>query len=248
VANLIAVGEVLLDLSAPELEPGSAVHGPVRVRVGGTPVNAAIAATGEGATAAVVGRVGDDPAGRLVRETLRDLGIEAALAIDAALPTGTFLAAGPAIAADRGASASLAATDLPERLAAPVVLVSRYAPAAVTAAAVARADADWVAAAGGNAAILSAEECGGDPEAALARLAAEHRLACVTLGSEGAIAALDGAIERRRPTERLAGPAVGAGDAFAAALLLALVRGLPLGSALEAACAAAVRFVRAGRP
>ena len=225
--DLLAVGEVLLDVLAPPLEPGRAVHAPIGLRVGGTAANAALAAVAEGASAAVVARVGDDAAGALARETLRAAGVEPLLAVDPELPTGAFLAAGDALAADRGASARLSPADLPETLRAGVVLVSDYAPAAVAAAAAARADAAWIAAGDGNARFVHGEP--GDLDA----LAARYRLVCVTLGPEGAVAALDGVVERRRPAERLPEPQPGAGDALAAVVLLALLRGLPLGEALE---------------
>lgn len=250
-ADLLAIGEVLLDVHAPELSPGRTVHGPVALRVGGTPVNAALAAVAEGAGAGVVGRVGDDPAGALARATLRAAGVEALLAVDPALPTGSFLAAGTAVVADRGASAALAPADLPAAVRAGAVLVSPYAPPETARAAVARADARWVAAEGGNALFLNADEArtltGAGPEDALAALASRYRLVCVTLGADGAIAALDGAVERRRPPERLAASPVGAGDALAACMLISLLRGNPLGEALERAVGAPARLT-AGRP
>ena len=51
-------------------------HGPVRVRAGGTAVNAAVAAAALGARAAVVGRVGSDDFGRRMRENLRQVGCD----------------------------------------------------------------------------------------------------------------------------------------------------------------------------
>ena len=239
------MGEVLLDVVAPPLSPGRAVHGPIALRVGGTAANVALAAAAEGAGAIVVARVGDDAAGRLARETLAAAGVEAVLAVDPALPTGSFLAAGSALAADRGASAALSAADLPARLDARAVVVSRYAPDAVAAAAVERAEAEWVVAPGGNAIFLNAEEAGG--EDALTVLAERYRLVCLTLGAEGAVAALDGVVERRAPPERLAESPVGAGDALAACVLVSLLRGSRLGEALERGVGAAARL-RAGRP
>nr|MBA2461051.1 hypothetical protein [Actinomycetota bacterium] len=61
--RFIAVGEVMLDVSAPALEPGRALHAPLRVRVGGSAVTAARWATAAGADAAVVGRIGADTVG-----------------------------------------------------------------------------------------------------------------------------------------------------------------------------------------
>src|SRR5436853_596484 len=68
---------------------------------------------------------------------------------------------------------------------------------------------------------------GGTP--ANAALAAAH-------GPDGATATLDGGTEHRVPLERVEGLATGAGDAFAAGLLLGLTRGLRPGDALELGC------------
>jgi sugar/nucleoside kinase (ribokinase family) len=235
VRDLIAIGELMLDVQAPPLVAGEAVHAPIRVRVGGAPVNAALAARSIGATAAVVGRVGADAAGRILRDELAAAGVEALLVEDPSLPTGTFLEAGDAVAADRGASAALVPDDLPERLEARVVLVSPYAPDAVARAAVERAEAEWVLAPGGNAFV------GHD------RPDGEYRLVCVTSGPDGATAWLDGVEEHRRPAERVDGRATGAGDALAAGLLLALARGLTLGAALELGCALGLDAARGTR-
>src|SRR3954453_14502793 len=94
-------------------------HGPIRVQPGGTPVNAARAA---GGAALVVGRIGDDAAGAAIRAHLAG----ARLAIDPALPTGTYVElADGTVYADRGANAALALEDvLP--LQADAVLLSGY--------------------------------------------------------------------------------------------------------------------------
>jgi len=96
-------------------------HGAVRVRAGGTPVNAALAI---GAGAVVVGRVGDDPGAAAIRRALADLELQ--LAVDSELPTGTFVElANGTVFADRGANAALALEDvLP--LDADAVLLSGY--------------------------------------------------------------------------------------------------------------------------
>ncbi len=96
-------------------------HGPIRVRAGGTPVNAALAIE-SGAT--VIGRVGDDAAAAAIRGALA--GLETRLAVDPERPTGTFVElADGTVFADRGANAALALDDvLP--LAADAVLVSGY--------------------------------------------------------------------------------------------------------------------------
>jgi ribokinase len=238
VTDLIAVGDVMLDLQAPALVQGVAVHAPIDVRAGGSAVNAALAAASEGGRAVTIGRVGADAAARIVRAALDEAGVTALLAEDPLLSTGTFLEAGEAIAADRGANAALVPADLPERLEARALLVSEYTPDEVARAAVERTTADWIVGPGGNAFIGNS-------------LPREHyRLVCVTRGADGATATLDGVTEHRVPQARVEGRATGAGDAFAAGLLLALTRGASLGDALELGCrlglSAARRRSRAG--
>jgi len=87
-------------------------HGEIRVRAGGTPVNAALAV---GAGAVIVGRVGDDPAAAAIRRALAD--VELNLAVDSELPTGTYVElADGTVFADRGANAALALDDVVRRL------------------------------------------------------------------------------------------------------------------------------------
>jgi sugar/nucleoside kinase (ribokinase family) len=243
VPDLVAIGEVMVDVVAPALVPGGAVHGAIAVRAGGTPVNAALAAVADGATASVVGRVGRDGAAGLVHESLAAAGVEAVLAVDEGRPTGTFLAAGDAIAADPGASAALSPADLPARLAAGAVLVSDYAPAEVARAAVARAETPWVACRGGTVRILNAEEAraeaGLEPDDAVVRLAEDYRLAVVTLGAAGAVACTGGRVERAAPPLVVFGDTTGAGDRFAGVLLASLARGFALDAALVRAVSGA---------
>jgi sugar/nucleoside kinase (ribokinase family) len=127
--DLVAVGEVLLDLTLPALVPGEVRHSPVRLRVGGTAVNAALAAAADGARAAVVGRVGSDAAGEAIRSHLAAAGVEPLLATDSSAATGVFVEATVdgmrTVAVDRGASAVLDVDDLPA-VAATGVLVSGY--------------------------------------------------------------------------------------------------------------------------
>ena len=63
--DLIAVGDVMVDVhvQAPALKRGGDVHGRVRLQPAGTSANAAVWAAWDGATARVLGRVGDDMAG-----------------------------------------------------------------------------------------------------------------------------------------------------------------------------------------
>jgi sugar/nucleoside kinase (ribokinase family) len=111
--------------------PGSRVHSDVSVQAGGSAVNAAIAAMAAGASASVVGRIGADRHGDLVLAALADRGIEARLARDPELPTGTAVALGdPAsvgVVANRGANARLSPDDVPHAVDADVLFVSGFA-------------------------------------------------------------------------------------------------------------------------
>jgi sugar/nucleoside kinase (ribokinase family) len=151
--RFVAIGEIMLDVGVASVEPGSTVHAPIRVRAGGSPATAALWAAGEGAAAAVVGRVGADAAGSAVRDALRAAGVEPRLAVDTELPTGTFLetrvGGERSIVADRGANARLDGTDVGE-IEAEAVLVSGYVLLADGTAdagreALARARSTWVA-------------------------------------------------------------------------------------------------------
>jgi len=272
--NLVAVGEVLLDVSLPEVEPGAVVHAPVRIRAGGTPVNAAFAAAALGARVAVIGRIGADAAGAAIRAALAEAGVEPLLTVDERLATGSFVeagaGAGKAVVADRGASASLNADDEPGALAAGAVLVSGYAllhddTAPAAAAALARADARWVAVTTGSAALV--RSCGAagvherarganvllanvaeargltgrEPDEAAGELSRRYEVACVTLGPRGAVAASGGRVVHAAPAAATPSQLTGAGDAFAGALLVSLAGGADLGAALDAACASAAR-------
>ena len=117
VGRIACVGEVMLDVFVSSRER----HGRVVVRAGGTPVNAAVAI---GAGATVIGRVGNDAAAAAVRAGL--VGVAARLAVDPALPTGTYVElADGSVHADRGANDALTLDDvLP--LAADAVLLSGY--------------------------------------------------------------------------------------------------------------------------
>jgi hypothetical protein len=89
--DLIAVGKLMLDVIVPPLRPGRAAHGRIDVRADGIPVTAALAARRTGAGTAVAGRVGDDPAAVAIEHALSRAGVELWLAVDAQLPTGTFV-------------------------------------------------------------------------------------------------------------------------------------------------------------
>lgn len=249
------------------LARGGHVAGKVRLRAGGSAANAAVWGVAAGASAVVVGRVGDDLGGHALRLALEQRGVQAVLAFDAEAPTGVFLLAGDAVVAERGANARFSPADVPTSLAASAVLVSGYIllhddSEAAARAALERARATWVAvdaasagllrrygrdrffAATSAASVLLANEdealalTGEGPERAARVLARRYRVACVKEGEAGAVACLGGELARAEaPRIDVADPS-GAGDAFAGALLVGLAAGRPLADALAAGCAA----------
>ncbi|HEX2504729.1 MAG TPA: PfkB family carbohydrate kinase [Gaiellaceae bacterium] len=259
--RFLAVGDLMVDVVA----RGEGHSARIAVAPGGSAFNSAVAATGLGAGAAVVGRVGDDAAGRMLLAELAAHGVRTRVGVDPAEPTGTVLVVDGEIRADRGANAAFAPEHLPA-LEADAVLVSGNLPPETALTALADARAAWVALDAARldalpAAIpivLANEDAarrltgGLDPEEAALRLAAGRRLACVTLGRRGAVAASEGRVERGAALDAPPGDPPGAGDAFAAALVVELARGAVLSEALAAACnagaaAAGRATARAGR-
>jgi sugar/nucleoside kinase (ribokinase family) len=270
--DLLAVGDVLLDASLPEPVPGRRIHGRIELRPGGSATNAALAAAKLGARAAVVGRVGADPAGRLVSDALVAAGVEPLLARDEDVATGTFAAAGAAIVADPGASIRLSPEDLPPVLEAGAVLVSGYAllqagSERAARAALERARTRWLAVdaasarlieaygverffeatAAADVLLVNADEARTltalDADDAANALATRYRVVCVKLGIDGAVAASADNLVRAKLEPLDAAAAIGAGDAFAAGFLLALVRDLELEEAVRAGCVAAATAI-----
>lgn len=255
---------------------GERVHGSVRVRPGGSATIAALTAAAAGAATTLIGRVGADLAGELIEREVRERGVVARLARVEGERTGVVVAVGDGVVAERGANASLSPADIPAQLDADAVLVSGYAllqpdSEAAARAALERADAPWIAvdtasarlleaytparfrdATAGATALFATEAearvlTGQEGEAAARALGTMYRLVCVKRGAAGAVAVLDGdleseagnAVEEREP--------LGAGDAFAATLLVALAAGAPLRAALRRACEAGARRA-AGTP
>jgi sugar/nucleoside kinase (ribokinase family) len=244
---------------------GERLHCAVAMRAGGSAANAAVWATKLGADATVVGRVGRDPAGELVAAGLEARGIEARLARDAEAPTGIAVALGAETSvAFPAASARLGPDDVPDPLEGDALLVSGFSlfqtgSAAGARAALERFRGQWAAVdiasprlaasagsmAGANVVLATAEEAlaltGFTPDDAVRALGERVAVACVKLGEHGAVAAQGGDLVRVGvdPVERQS--RFGAGDAFAAALLVALGGGEPLVRALGLACEAGAR-------
>ncbi len=243
--RFVAVGDVMVDVTASGL--GHAAR--ISLAPGGSAVNAAIWAAVAGADAMVVGCVGDDLGGQALRTALRERGVRSDFSVDLEAATGTFLVVDGEIRADRGANACFSPDDLPDPLVADVVLVSGYLPGPTVAKALERAEGTWLALApafldplppGANAILVDDAEAlritGSAPEEAARLLGERFRLACVTCGADGAVAVLDGRFETARPEPVDSASKVGAGDAFAAGLLVALARGAGLRAALHAGC------------
>jgi ribokinase len=250
--KLVTVGDVMVDVVSDQLPAArERVHGSVRLRVGGSAVNAALAARDLGADAQVVGRIGNDAAGQVVLSTLDAHGIDAGLARDEGLPTGTVVALGNAIVADRGANARLSPDDLPSPLRGDALLVSGFAlfqdgSRKAARAALERFEGEWTAVdlasprlANGefDARVVFATE---DEAKAVPRLEERFEIVCVKR-ADGARAhtrreVADAASSRIAETTPFGG-----GDAFAAAFLVALVGGAELADALKRACAAGAR-------
>jgi sugar/nucleoside kinase (ribokinase family) len=241
----VAVGDLMVDIGV----SGRGHDARISVAAGGSAANAAVWAAACDAEATVVGRVGDDLAGRALRAALDERGVRAELAVDAEAPTGSFLLVDGEIRADRGANARFVPEHLPERIDADAVLVSGYLPSTTVAAALERTEAGWTAVAHGlagepppraDAVVLDEDEArrltGAGPEEAARSLGSSFRLACVTCGEEGAVAVLDGRLETSSAPLVDAARSTGAGDAFAAGLLVALAGGADLAEALATAC------------
>jgi sugar/nucleoside kinase (ribokinase family) len=242
----------MVDVVAPALEH-SVQHAPVDVRAGGSAVNAARAAVSLGRTATVAGCVGDDGLADLVRRELAEGGIEARLGVAPGLRTGRLVVVGDAVIAERGANAGFARQHVGE-LDAAVVLVSGYQLFRDDSAAGAEAALEGDGVVGldlGSAQLVRSF----GPERA--RAVARH--ANVVIGNDDAVAALGdpggplivetlGERGARADGTTVAPPHVlprslfGAGDAFAAAFLLAFSDGASVADCLAAGCLSAVNL------
>ncbi len=235
--DLLAVGDVMLDVHVPAAPGRGTVHEAIRVGAGGSSVNAARAAVRLGARAAVVGRIGDDSAGVAIADDLRRAGIDSLLEVDTAAVTGTVAYIARGVVADRGANAGFIPAGLPD---ARVTLVSGYLDTAAVGAALACAHgvrAVDLQRAGQNP--FDADVVLG-PELVVDNFIAHHGIVCATLGARGAHAARGVERVSVAPERVLAASPRGAGDAFAAAFLLAFADEHPLRVCVERGCAAAL--------
>ena len=123
-SRVVVVGDVMVDvvarLSGP-LAPGSDSPAVVRFHGGGSAANTAAWLAAAGGRPVLAGRVGDDDRGRAARDELRSSGVDARLAADQELPTGTCIVlVGPdgerTMAPDPGANDALAVDDLPDEV------------------------------------------------------------------------------------------------------------------------------------
>ena len=274
--DLIVVGDVMVDVTveAGALARGGDVHGEVQLRPGGGGANAAVWAAADGAKVRLYGRIGDDLAGRLVKESLQERGVEACLVVDPAARTGTMLVVRDegerSMVADRGANGHLSVRDLPDHLEAAAVLVSGYllfAPESRTAGveAIRRARANVVAVDAASwpllremgreaffestrgATLLLANEQETEELGGREELGRHAPMWCVKLGSNGAeLRDSNGTTSRAAPTKVVAADPTGAGDAFDGVLLAALARNNDPATALRRAGAAGARVAATG--
>jgi ribokinase len=267
---IAVVGSINLDVVV-EVErhpaPGETVLGGDRLELpGGKGANQAAAAARLGAEVAFVGRVGDDDAGRRLRDGLAAEGVDVAhVQVDPSAPTGMALiavdrAGENTIVVSSGANARVSAADVEaarDALAgAAVTLVQHEVPEEAVAAALDCGGGTVVLNPAPARPIVAAVDVlipnrgelealagrGGDP-VELARGLALARCVVVTLGSEGAVI-----VEGER-VERIAAPRVdavdttGAGDAFCGALAQALDAGADVVEAARWAVRAAAASV-----
>jgi sugar/nucleoside kinase (ribokinase family) len=245
--DLVAVGDVMLDVIVPEVAPGTRRHAPISVRAGGSAVNAALAAAADGARVGVIGCVGADPAGALIEDELRRAGVDPLLTVDAESATGTVAYVGDAVVADRGANARLSPDDVPDVVDARAALVSGFvlfhpdtAPAGEAALARSTGLTCVDLASPRLARVVPADILVGNEETiaalgGLEALARDELVVCETLGARGAVAARGAERASAAPAVVVPESPVGAGDAFAARFALALAGGASLAHALTAA-------------
>lgn len=275
--DVVVVGSANADLVV-QVErhpaPGETVLGSqLAVHPGGKGANQAVAAARLGARVALLGRVGADGHGRLLRESLERDGVDLGHLRGTAAASGiAMIAVGPrgdnSIIVAPGANARLTEGDVldaaPLLRSAPVVSLQLEIPlpAVLAAARLARravlnlspavavpdellALCDPLVVNEHEAALLLGAP--GEPERQARELLARGpRSVVITLGADGAVVAEDGVV-RAVPSPRVAAvDTTGAGDAFTGALAWRLAAGEPLTEA--AAFAARVGAAAVRRP
>lgn len=258
--------DVLVEPSRPAV-PGADVPARIRTTAGGAGANTAAWLAHLGADVTLVGRVGDDPAGRAAADELRAAGVLPVLAVDPHHPTCTVVAllgdGDRMLLSDRGAAAHLRPADVPD-LDADHLHLSGYVLLDPSSRAAGLAALEAARAAGISTSV--------DPQAAPALTRAFQewvRGADLLLPNADELTALGGADTLLRDVTAVAAtcagdgatwhdtrgtwstgaPAVdvvdatGAGDAFDAGLLVAWLDGAGPEAALRSGCAAAARAV-----
>jgi ribokinase len=122
VSRIVVVGDVMVDVVARLSGPlASASDSPATIRVhgGGSGANTAAWLVAAGTEPVLIGCIGDDERGRHAREELRLAGVDARLAVDPELPTGTCIVlVAPdgerTMVPDAGANDALDGADLPD--------------------------------------------------------------------------------------------------------------------------------------
>lgn len=230
---------------------------------GGKGGNQAVAAARTGARTAMIGRVGDDDAGRTLRANLERHGVDASGVAVGTEPSGMSVAIvepggeyGAVVVS--GANRAIAIGTVPQ---AKVLVLQNEVPHAVNEAVIAASDAftlwnaapmrEGVLAAGllvvnrveASALFGTPIETPDDAAAALKADRSPAPLTCITLGAGGAVIGGGGR------TVHVPAPAVevvsthGAGDCFVGALAAAVARGVEVFEAVSVAVEAAARFV-----
>ncbi|MER7557379.1 ribokinase [Nocardioides sp. NPDC126508] len=250
---LVVVGSINVDLTAlVERLPGAGETvggGRLRRDVGGKGANQAVAASRLGARVRMVGAVGSDADGAWAVETIRDAGVDVGDITTVDSPTGTALIAVDEAGENQivvcgGANAHVDADGIAVRPGEAVLMQLELALDVVRA----------VAARAPGFVVLNAAPARPLPAdlvervdlfivneteyAAMPELCAARRVA-VTYGASGAAMFLDGAEVAKVPAASVPEVVntVGAGDAFSAALTLAILSGAPDEQALRTACA-----------
>jgi ribokinase len=260
--SIVVVGSINLDIvaTAPCLPvPGQTVTDAVLARYpGGTGANQALAARRLGADVALVGRVGNDSEANAALALLRDGGVDLSgveVLDDAA--TGVALIAVAAsgenqIVVAPGVNLSLA-SEIPQLPAGDALIGEVLTPRDAVARAVVEfegftcvnlatvKEVDDAVLWGADLIVVNESEAAwyGD------RLALREALVATTFGASGAALVQGGKeVARVSSPEVEAVDTTGAGDAFTAALTLALIEGQPLIEALRFACAAGAAAIR----